>query len=152
MKKLFLILSCCMMASVSMGQNVLLDSLSDYQARFTKLNKAYAKAPDNVEALYNLAQFYFDNSHPMRNLPMAMKYIQRAEECHIKLIETNHTGELGRLVRNDITLTTIRQTKQAIIDAAYNTIEASDVQHIQAAETAVVVLNGDVPVNRVNLK
>ena len=123
MKKLFLILSCCMMASVSMGQNVLLDSLSDYQARFTKLNKAYAKAPDNVEALYNLAQFYFDNSHPMRNLPMAMKYIQRAEECHIKLIETNHTGELGRLVRNNITLTTIRQTKQAIIDAAYNTIE-----------------------------
>lgn len=123
MKKLILILSCCMMASVSMAQNGLLDSLSDYHARFTKLNKAYAKEPDNVEALYNLAQFYFDNSHPMRNLPMAMKYIQRAEACHIKLIENNHTGELARLVRNNITLTTIRQTKQAIVDAAYNTIE-----------------------------
>lgn len=112
-----------MLATATMGQGVLLDSLSDYQARFTKLNKAYAKSPDNVEALYNLAQFYFDNSHPMRNLPMAMKYIQRAEACHIKLIEDDHTGELARLVRNDITLTTIRQTKQAIIDAAYNTIE-----------------------------
>ena len=112
-----------MLATASMGQGELLDSLSDYQARFTKLNKAYAKSPDNVEALYNLAQFYFDNSHPMRNLPMAMKYIQRAEACHIKLIEDDHTGELARLVRNDITLTTIRQTKQAIIDAAYNTIE-----------------------------
>ncbi len=123
MKKLILILSCCVLATASMAQNDLLDSLSDYHARFTKLNKAYAKSPDNVEALYNLAQFYFDNSHPMRNLPMAMKYIQRAEACHIKLIEDNHTGELARLVRNDITLTTIRQTKQAIIDAAYNTIE-----------------------------
>jgi TPR repeat protein len=112
-----------MLATATMGQGVLLDSLSDYQARFTKLNKAYAKSPDNVEALYNLAQFYFDNSHPMRNLPMAMKYIQRAEACHIKLIEDDHTGELARLVRNGITLTTIRQTKQAIIDAAYNTIE-----------------------------
>ena len=123
MKKLLLILSCCMMASASMAQNLLIDTLGDYQSRFTKLNRAYAKSPDNVEALYNLAQFYFDNSHPMRNLPMAMKYIQRAEACHIKLIEDNHTGELARLVRNDITLTTIRQTKQAIIDAAYNTIE-----------------------------
>ncbi len=112
-----------MLATATMGQSVLLDSLSDYQSRFTKLNKAYAKSPDDVEALFNLSQFYFDNSHPMRNLPMAMKYIQRAEACHIKLIEDDHTGELARLVRNGITLTTIRQTKQAIIDAAYNTIE-----------------------------
>lgn len=123
MKKLFLILTCCLMGTAAMSQNDLLDSLSDYQSRFTKLNKAYAKSPDNVEALYNLAQFYFDKSHPMRNLPMAMKYIQRAEACHIKLIEDNHTGELARLVRLDITLTTIRQTKQAIIDEAYSTIE-----------------------------
>ncbi|MBO4587068.1 MAG: PD40 domain-containing protein [Bacteroidales bacterium] len=123
MKKLLLILGCCLLASTSMAQNMLLDSLGDYQSRFTKLNRAYAKSPDNVEALYNLAQFYFDNSHPMRNLPMAMKYIQRAETCHIKLIEDDHTGELARLVRNGITLTSIRQTKQAIIDAAYNTLE-----------------------------
>ncbi len=123
MKKFLLITTCCLLASAAMAQNSLVDSLSDYQARFTKLNKAYAKSPDNVETLFNLAQFYFDNSHPMRNLPMAMKYIQRAEKCHIKLIENDKTGELARLVRNDITLTTIRQTKQAITDAAYNTIE-----------------------------
>lgn len=123
MKKLLIIFGSFLMATAAMGQSDLLDSLSDYSSRFTKLNKAYAKSPDNVEALYNLAQFYFDNSHPMRNLPMAMKYIQRAESCHIKLIENDHTGELARLVRNGITLTSIRQTKQAIIDAAYNTIE-----------------------------
>ncbi|MBR1766451.1 MAG: PD40 domain-containing protein [Bacteroidales bacterium] len=123
MKKILLILGCCVMATAAMAQSDLLDSLSDYQGRFSKLNKAYSKSPDNVEALYNLALFYFDNSHPMRNLPMAMKYIQRAEACHINLIENDHTGELSRLVRLGITLTSIRQTKQAIIDAAYNTLE-----------------------------
>lgn len=35
---------------------------------------------------------------------------------------------------------------------AYNTVEASDVQHIQASETAVLILNGGIPTNRVNLK
>lgn len=116
-------MGCCLLASATMAQNSLMDSIGDYQSRFTRLNRAYAKSPDNVEALYKLAQFYFDNSHPMRNLPMAMKYIQRAETCHVKLIEDDHTGELARLVRNGITLTSIRQTKQAIIDAAYNTLE-----------------------------
>lgn len=35
---------------------------------------------------------------------------------------------------------------------AYNTIEASDAQHIQASETAVTILNGETPFNRVNLR
>ena len=96
---------------------------SDYEARFTKLNKAYAKQPDDVATLFSLAQFYFDNSHPMRNLPMAMKYIQSAETCHVKLINEDKDGELARLVRSGITLGSIRQLKQGIIDAAYNTIE-----------------------------
>lgn len=96
---------------------------SDYEARFTKLNRAYAKSPNDVDALYDMAQFYFDNSHPMRNLPMAMKYIQRAEVKHIELLENDKLGELTRLARKNITLATIRQTKQAITDAAYYTLE-----------------------------
>ncbi|MBQ9417101.1 MAG: OmpA family protein [Bacteroidales bacterium] len=96
---------------------------SDYESRFTKLSKAYAKSPTDVEVLFDMAQFYFDNTHPMRNLPMAMKYIQRAEECHITLLDKNKFGELTRLARKNITLTSIRQTKQAICDAAYNTLE-----------------------------
>lgn len=35
---------------------------------------------------------------------------------------------------------------------AYNTVEASDAQHIQASETAVAVLDGKIPVNRVNMR
>lgn len=113
----------CVVVSCAMAQALPEELKGDYQDRFTRLNKAYAKEPDNVENLYNMSMFYFDNSHPMRNLPMAMKYIQRAEKRHIELLEDNKLGELTRLARKNITLTTIRQAKQAISDAAYNTLE-----------------------------
>ena len=112
----------CAAAAMAIAQNSI-DTLGNYEERFTRLNRAYAKEPDNVEALYNMAQFYFDNSNPMRNLPMAMKYIQRAEARHIVLLEEDRFGELTRLARKNITLSTLRQTKQAIVDAAYNTLE-----------------------------
>ena len=123
MRRVALILSCFMMAVVAKAQSPSVDTVSDYQTRFSRYGNAYAKNPDDVEALYNLALFYFDNSHPMRNLPMAMKYIQRAEACHIKLIENDRNGELARLLRSDITITTIRQARQAIVNAAYNTAQ-----------------------------
>ncbi len=123
MKRVALILSCCMMTAVATAQSLSVDTVSDYQSRFSKYGNAYAKNPDDVEALYNLALFYFDNSHPMRNLPMAMKYIQRAEVCHINLIENGRNSELTRLLRSDITITTIRQARQAIVNAAYNTVQ-----------------------------
>ncbi len=123
MKKLLMTVMGCLMMATAMAQVSPEDAMGDYQDRFTRLNKAYAKEPDNVENLFNMAQFYFDNSHPMRNLPMAMKYIQRAEARHIVLLEEDRLGELTRLARKNITLTTIRQTKQAISDAAYNTLE-----------------------------
>lgn len=118
-----MIMMTCVMASMAMAQVSPSDALGGYEERFTKLNKAYAKEPDNVENLYNMAMFYFDNSHPMRNLPMAMKYMQRTEAKHIELLENDKLGELTRLARKNITLTTIRQAKQAISDAAYNTLE-----------------------------
>ncbi len=122
MKKALFAALMCMTAAMATAQ-LDIDTLGNYEERFTRLNKAYAKEPDNVEALYNMSLFYFDNSHPMRNLPMAMKYIQRAEARHIVLLEEDRFGELTRLARKNITLTTLRQTKQAIIDAAYNTLE-----------------------------
>lgn len=112
-----------MATMVTVGQGLPMDSAGEYQVRFAKYGKLYAQEPDNVEALYNLAQLYFDNSHPMRNLPKAMTFIQKAEACHIKLFEEKRTGELTRLLRSDITITTIRQTRQAILNAAYNTVE-----------------------------
>ena len=123
MRKLLFLALCLVGIAGATAQNVPGDSIGDYQTRFAKLNKAYAKSPDKVDVLYELAQFYFDNSHPMRNLPMAMKYIQRAEQCHVQLLKEDDNSELTRLVRRDITIATLRQTKQAIADAAYKTIE-----------------------------
>ena len=120
---LTIVLSFCAIVCSAGAQVQPAEESADYEERFTKLNRAYAKSPTDVEALVNMAQFYFDNANPMRNLPMAMKYIQRAEECHIQLLEKDKLGELTRLARKNITLATIRQTKQAICDAAYNTLE-----------------------------
>lgn len=123
MKKLLLFLVCTLTVLAAATQEVVPAKVDDYEARFTKLNKAYAKTPDDVETLYGLALFYFDKANPMRNLPMAKNFIQRTEECHIKLIEDNRISKLTRLVHVGITLQTIRSTKQDIINAVHDAIE-----------------------------
>lgn len=95
----------------------------DYASRFETLSRAYAKDPDNVEHLYNLAMFYFDNSNPMRNLPMAMRYVSLAEQRDIYLLENDQIKELARLVESDISITDIRKLKQSIHDAARYILE-----------------------------
>lgn len=124
MKRLLLIIGCCMAAVVATAQETLPGGTESIEARFSRLGKAYAKSPDDVEVLYNLALFYFDNSNPMRNLPVAMEYIMTAEKRHIWLLENGKNSELRRLLRNDITIVTIRQLEQAILSAAHNTVEA----------------------------
>lgn len=94
----------------------------DYQTRFAALSRAYAKNPRSVEALYNLTQFYFDNAHPMRNLPLAMQFATMTEEWHTYLLQNDKVNELIRLQRNNITLPVIRELRQAIADAALNTV------------------------------
>ena len=95
----------------------------DYAERFAALARAYAQEPTSVENLYNLAQFYFDNSHPMRNLPKAMQYILQAESRHIDLLKENEHSTLTKLLRQGITINTIRQTEEAIYEAAYGTVK-----------------------------
>ena len=118
MKRLLLITFLCLFASVARAQM----PDNDYRARFTEVNRAYAQHPTDVEALYNMAQFYFDNSHPMRNLPMAMDFIRRAEAEHINLLETNKIKRLVQLGKIGIDLTSLRQLKQAIVTAGANTV------------------------------
>lgn len=122
--RLLLTIGYCLAAAATMGQGVLPDTAMDYNARFTELNKAYVTSPTDVKVMCEMALFYFDNSNPLRNLPMAMDYIQRAERHQVWLIEHNENGELRRLLRNGITIASIRQTKQAIGEAARNTVKA----------------------------
>ena len=46
MKKKLMILMTCALAAVGVAQVSPGDALGDYEDRFTKLNKAYAKDPD----------------------------------------------------------------------------------------------------------
>ncbi|MBR4738398.1 MAG: hypothetical protein IK058_00160, partial [Bacteroidales bacterium] len=94
--------------------------------RFAALQRAYAHDPQNEEALYGLALFYFDNSNAMRNLPMAIEYLRLAERRHIDLLERDRVRDLVQLQRNNITITTIRDLKQAIHSAAVETVRLRD--------------------------
>ncbi len=122
MKKLLLTLLCSAALSV-VAQTVPIEGHDDYAARFAELGNAYSRDPHSVETLYAFALFYFDNSHPMRSLPTAMKYIQLAEQHHIALLNDNRIGELTRLGKKHIDLMVLRQTKQAIAEAALNAVK-----------------------------
>ena len=99
----------------------------DYNARFTELSRAFARNPQDEVTLYNLALFYFDNSNPMRNLPQAIEYVRLTEQRHVDLLERNRVRDLVQLQRNNnITLTTIRDLKQAIHSAAMETVRLHD--------------------------
>ena len=90
----------------------------DYQARFTELHSAFARDPHDEETLYRLTLFFFDNSNPMRNLPMALDYAGLTEECHADMLNRNRVRDLVQLQKKGITLTSIRELKQAIRAAA----------------------------------
>lgn len=98
------------------------ESDDDYAARFTALHRAFALHPHDEETLYNLALFYFDNSNPMRSLPMAIDYARLTEECHADLLLRDRVRDLVQLQRKGITLASIRELKQAIHAAALETV------------------------------
>lgn len=94
----------------------------DYNARFAELHRAFALDPQDEETLYNLALFYFDNSNPMRSLPMAIEYARLTEQRHVDLLQRDRVRDLVQLQRKGITLNTIRDLKQAIQEATLETV------------------------------
>ena len=102
------------------------DDGDDYAARFTDLHRAFARNPQDEETLYNLALFYFDNSNPMRSLPMAIDYVRLAEERHADLLLRDRVRDLVQLQRKGITLNSIRELRQAVHAAALETVRLHD--------------------------
>ena len=90
--------------------------------RLEVLSRQLAKSPADVETLVGLAQFYFDNSNPMRSLPLASRYAAEAERCHSGLLRKDKTNELVRLQKRGISLGSIRQLRKAVADAAVQTV------------------------------
>lgn len=114
---------CVAMSFAAMAQRPATDSVERYVVEFARLGKLYAKNPLSVEALCGYAMFYFDNSHPLRNLPLAMWYIRQAELRQMTLLQGTDMKELTDLARKGITISTLRQAEQAIATAAWNTVE-----------------------------
>lgn len=112
----------CLLAGAVRAQ----DADVSYDERFRTLARAHARDPQSVEALYNLTQFYFDNSHPMRSLPLAMQYARMTEDQHIDLLQRNRISDLAKLQRIGITLATIRELQQAIAEAALEAVRRRD--------------------------
>ncbi len=112
----------CLLPSAVRAQ----DAEVSYDERFRILARAHARDPQSVEALYNLTHFYFDNSHPMRSLPMAMQYARMTEDQHVDLLQRNRISDLAKLQRVGITLASIRELQKAIVDAAVEAVRRRD--------------------------
>ena len=118
-RRLILMMTFCLLAVGVQAQN----PDESYDARFVRLSRAYARNPRGVENAYQLSLFYFDNSNPLRNLPLAMRYVAIAEDQHVDLLQRNRVSDLVKLQRNGITLVTIRDLRMAIADAAAESVK-----------------------------
>ncbi|MBR1792961.1 MAG: PD40 domain-containing protein [Bacteroidales bacterium] len=108
-------------------QDVPSEAKQIYANQFHKLNKAYIQKPHDVAVLKNLAIFYCDTLNPAYNLPLSMDYICQAEAIYRSMINDNHSyGEMRRLQKKQITLATLREDKQRIVQQARTEIEKSE--------------------------
>lgn len=89
-----------------------------YRSEYAKVYKSYTKDPENVANILSLAQFYSMQGNPMRNLCLAMKYATQAEQLYVSMVEDNNKyKEVSRLIKKKITVVSVRQERQRIVDA-----------------------------------
>lgn len=115
MKKILIFIASFVFSTVLWAQT----PNTDYQAQYTKTYKAYVQNPDNVANMMAMAEFYSQTGNPMRNLSMAMKYVRQAEEKYVAMVEDNSQyREVTRLIKKKVTIASVRQLKQHIIEDA----------------------------------
>ena len=94
-----------------------------YRTRYAQLYKAYAADPDDISMLVAMANFYSQKNNPMRNLPMAMKYATRAEKNYLAIVDDRQQYKtVSKLIRNKITVASVRQLKSNILAETRNYI------------------------------
>ena len=121
MKKSFLLLLVLSFGLFAHAQDSVIHDAAHYSNLYAKLYKSFAKEPDNVENMLNLALFYADSLNPMRNYPMAVKYITTAEKRYIAMVEDrDQTKEVRKLIKKKITVILVRDARQRIVQQARN--------------------------------
>lgn len=89
---------------------------SYYSNQYNKIYKAYVRQPDDVANLLTMASFYADTVNPMKDYPMAMRFATEAESLYVSILEDrDRYREAKKLIKKNITVTLVRQTKRDVI-------------------------------------
>ena len=95
--------------------------------QYNKLYKAYVREPNDVANLIAMALFYADTTNPMQDYPLAMRFANEAEKEYIAILEDRHRyKEAKKLIKKNITVAMVRQTKQGVILNARHKLETDD--------------------------
>jgi len=114
-----------MLCGAALSQDSIAESIN-YEERFVETNKAYAKNPESVSALFNMAMFYLDNANPMQSLPTAIRFANKTELNYIDLMMKDDRKKLTKLLREGISLAVVRELREAVREAAYITLSQRD--------------------------
>ena len=135
MKKVFPFLFVVLCSHAVLGQRSI--ATVPYGDQFVQLCSLYAKEPDDVSNLIDMATFFSQPDNPQFSLPQAYGYIARAEEVFTKwLDDKDHYRDLQKLIRRGVSIATIRQ-QRADIQAAATAYVKAHVWEMDASETSV---------------
>lgn len=91
----------------------------DYKSQYVELCKAYTENPNDVAVLLRLADYYAQPANPQHNLPQAGRHIRRAEELYSAWLDDGAKYDaVLKLIRQKVTLQSIRQQRKEIYDSA----------------------------------
>lgn len=106
-----------LLAALSFGIATLGQELPEaaYRKQYVLLHRALSQNPDDIGTLVALADFYSSTENPQCNLPLAYDYICRAESLYAEAVQDRlRHREVRRLIRDGITVATLRQEKKDI--------------------------------------
>ena len=117
MKRLLILMASVLLCTAVVGQEV--DRTEEFRQLYVTLSRAYAKNPDDVANLIDLARYYSHPDSPQRNLATAATHLVRAEALYTAwLQDRGRYRDLQKLIKKGITLNLIRQQHQTVIEQA----------------------------------
>ena len=117
MKRLFPLLAALLLCAALPAQEA--PHADQFRELYTTLSTAYARNPDDVANLMELAHYYSHPDSPQRNFAAAATHLARAEALYTAwLQDRSRYRDLQKLIKKGITLTLIRQQRQAVTEQA----------------------------------
>ena len=129
MKRLIIFLTLCLSAIYAMaiaeGDTNYIDY---YQKEYNKVFREYTNDPSSIANKLAMSEFYSAENNPMRNLALAMRYLLEAEEKYLALVNDNSQyKEVNKLIKQKITIASIRKLKTRITDDLYKCIDSEKI-------------------------